>query len=432
MPDHDGRPIAHSKTALLEQNIRVTPIDHWQDVRFLTLTIKEDIDYLPGDTVAILPKNFAGDVNAVIEQMEWTKVADEPISFESMNRHVDLLTHPGQPVEGALPYPLLTLRSLLSSHLDVTAIPKRSFFSAIANYTDDVVHKERLLEFCDPRYLDEYYDYATRPRRSILEVLQEFATVRIPWQEAANVFPALRPRQFSIASGGELRRNSDGSTNFELLVALVKYRTVIKRIREGVCTRYLAALMPGSTLQVVLRSEGRLHSRRELKMRSHLLVGAGTGIAPLRSIICEKNQIASWLGAVPGTCLVFGSRNEKADFFFKDAWSAMDANRSSRVFSHDLRLITAFSRDQKVKVYVQDKLRENAFMIFELIARRYATVVVCGSSGQMPKAVREALVDIMASEGASASLPGAPSTVLEAEEYLNVMEKQGRYKQETW
>ena len=70
---------------------------------------------------------------------------------------------------------MFTLRQLLTEYLDINAIPRRSFFAKIAHFTEDEMQKERALEFTDPQYLDEYFDYATRPRRSILEVLQESA-----------------------------------------------------------------------------------------------------------------------------------------------------------------------------------------------------------------------------------------------------------------
>lgn len=431
-PDHDRRPIDGSCAAVLQSNDRVTPIDHWQDVRLLRLTTEAPVEYMPGDALAVLPKNSAKDVESLISQMQWDKIADEPVKLVPTVSHIDQATHPPAPIDCPLQYPLLTLRSLLMEHLDITAIPRRSFFSSVSNYTNDATQKERLQEFADPQFLDEYFDYATRPRRSIIEILQEFDTVKIPWQEVISVFPILRPRQFSIASGGLLKRDPLGGTSFELLVAIVKYRTVIRKIREGVCTRYLAALPRGSTLNVVLRTEGRFHTRKELTSKSHLLIGAGTGIAPLRSLIFEKRALGKIVGNVPPTLLVFGARNENADFFFRDEWFRMETEEQEEAGAHSFSVVTAFSRDQKQKTYVQDRLRENASTVFDYICAREATIVVCGSSGQMPKAVREALVDILFFEGSKSALSHVPSTRADAEEYMTVMERKGRYKQETW
>ncbi|KEF61857.1 uncharacterized protein A1O9_03428 [Exophiala aquamarina CBS 119918] len=439
---NSSKPISTDKfTAALEVNDRVTPPDHWQDVRFMTLTTAEKADYMPGDALSIFPRNLPGDVTSLIERMNWHKVADVPIHFvsssPSSNRNSTLLS-----ATSILTREDLTLRILLTEHLDINAIPRRSFFGAIANYTSDDMHKERLLEFTDPQYLDEYYDYATRPRRSIIEILQEFDTVQLPWEEAANIFPALRPRQFSIASGGALKQTASGHTKFELLIAIVKYRTVIKRIREGVCTRYLAQLPVGTKLEVALKKEGRFAKAEGLLDKSHILIGAGTGIAPLRALIHEKVSH----GHISGyTTLMFGCRNETADYFFRDEWTSImdqEGPRDDRSSAQSgMEVITAFSRDQKSKVYVQDRIRERADLIWRFLCERAATVIVCGASGQMPKAVRQALVDALASQGAVRAKDlddgkgGGGESIQsqeDAEKYLARLEKEGRYKQETW
>ena len=415
---------------VVQETRRVTPIEHWQDVRFMTLHTDSTIDYLPGDALAIQPENMPCDVQTFIDDMGWQDVADDTLSFKLNNSST---VHPYSSNAAPLPPILtskeLTLRHLLTSHLDIHAIPRRSFFAAVANYTSDDMHKTRLVEFTDPQYLDEYYDYATRPRRSIVEILQEFASVRIPWQEVVNIFPPLRPRLFSIASGGVRKQKNVGTTTFDLLIAIVKYRTVIKRIREGVCTRYIASLPAGSKLSVALRQDGRFSSEGELANSNHILVGAGTGVAPLRALIQEK--LMSQRTPVPklSTTLVYGGRNESADYFFHEDWMQLDA--SSPNSFHPLEIITAFSRDQSKKVYVQDRVREYHAHIGRLLRDPATVVVVCGASGQMPKAVRQALNDaLVASSGAGENVEGG--TAEAAELYLVRMEKAGRYKQETW
>jgi sulfite reductase alpha subunit-like flavoprotein len=426
LPDLDNRPIPGALTATLKKNERVTPSDHWQDVRLLVLAADEGVEYLPGDALAIMPKNFTTDVDLFVSLMEWQEVADNPIALR-LNVHLNK-----QPSEGIRPpipnleeHPNITLRTLLTEYLDITAIPRRSFFAAIARFTENDMHKERLLEFTDPQFLDEYFDYATRPRRSILEILQEFSSVRIPWQEACNVLPLIRPRQFSIASGGFSSSGTYTGSHFELLVAIVKYRTVIKKIRQGVCTRYLAALPENSSIKIVLRREGRFPLAYKMPTRHNLLIGAGTGIAPLRALVHEeiKSSVACRDQVTRTNTLIFGSRSEKADFFFRDEWTKLIINEEG-----DFSLITAFSRDQKQKVYVQDKIREHGEAVTKLLCNMNTNVFVCGSSGAMPKAVRRALLDVLM-EHASTERPWS---LEKAEMFLNAMEKQNRYIQETW
>lgn len=436
--DHDIRPIPDTLTATLTQNKRVTPSQHWQDVRHLCLTVPDEVSYVPGDVIAITPKNFADDVEAMIKMMGWEEQADQLVSLAPnvFQAHVDEVH--GPPIAGLPSYPRLTLRALIMDYLDLRAIPRRAFFSAIAHYTNDDMHRERLLEFTspDPEFLNDLWDYTTRPRRSILEVLHEFDSVRIPWQHAAAVLPVFRARQFSIASGGALKRSPDGGTQFELLIAIVKYRTVIRRVREGVCTRYIAALQPGSTLQVQLQRGG-LHSPREQLLRPTILIGPGTGVAPLRSMLWEKAAVSQALRAgddggddgdgdkpeIGPSVLIYGARNREADFFFEDEWARLAE-------ACQLQVLAGFSRDQPEKVYVQDLVRRNAALCVRLLRDGLGSVYVCGSSGRMPEAVREALIEAFQTVGAESESGGLDRA--QAEAYLLGMEKSGRYKQETW
>ncbi|KAJ5702444.1 hypothetical protein N7488_009992 [Penicillium malachiteum] len=423
--DHDIRPLPDTVTATLDDNRRVTPQNHWQDVRRISLTVSESVSYAPGDMIAITPKTSPTDVQSFLNIMGWNDAADLPISLVPTGD-----TPSPSPIPGLDSYPQLTLRSLLIDYLDLKAIPRRSFFSTIAHYTNDEMQKERLQEFTNPEYLDELWDYTSRPRRSILEVMHEFDTVKIPWQHAVSVLPVMRARQFSIASGGARKRTVDGRTQFELLVAIVKYQTVIKRIREGVCTKYLSNLRPGSTLRVQLQPGG-LNSSIQQLTGSNILIGPGTGIAPLRSMLWEKAALVqAYREQNPGveppigpTVLLYGGRNREADFFFSEEWDEL-----AKLIP--LQVLTAFSRDQQKKVYVQDTMRQNFQLFFRLLHELQGSVYICGSSGRMPQAVREALIESFQNGGAP--LAGQPYSRAQAEEYLVNMEKIGRYKQETW
>lgn len=415
-------------TVTLRMNKRMTPLSHWQDVRHLDFVGQStSVSYDPGDMLTIYPENSTSDVQQLIDCMHWHEVAKNLVSLHPTEPW-RLSAGETPPLQGFL-HPI-TFRELLTRHLDLNAIPRRSFFSLLAHFTTDSFQKDRLIEFTKPEYLDELYDYTTRPRRSILEVLQEFDSVKIPWQCAANVLPELRGRQFSIASGGHSKR--DGSNvRFEILVAIVKYKTVIKKIREGVCTRYLAELKPGSQINVSLQKGGLGVTQAEA-WRPVILVGPGTGVAPMRSLIWERLQWSLTLSSkvdnrqggngrhsslVGNSILVYGCRNQAADFFYRDEWRSIQDKMPLSVY-------TAFSRDQSSKIYVQDIVHQQGAEIARLVLSEGAIVYVCGSSGKMPAAVRGALSGVFEQYGGL--------THGDAETYLARMEKEGRYKQETW
>ncbi|KAH6677583.1 hypothetical protein B0J14DRAFT_615726 [Halenospora varia] len=421
VPDDEGFPAPHSFKAQLVSNRRVTPADHWQDVRLLTFIMSKQHGYEPGDSMTIYPKNFPEDVQALIDLMDWNRIADKRVEFQATEPNFFASERLTAKVTGLYPTSRCTLRSLLMHNLDITAIPKRHFFEIIAHYTDDPMHKERLQEFSNPVYTDEFYDYTSRPRRSILEVLQDFPTVKIPWQFATTIFPLMRGRQYSIASGGVLKQHHDSALiKVELLIALVKYRTVLKKVRQGLCSRYLASLQKGSVLSVTMNTSSFSTIVSENPQYPILLIGPGTGIAPLRSLLWERASIPppndrdDKLGVGPAL-LIYGGRNKNADFFFKEEWKCRDL---------DVEVFTAFSRDQKEKIYVQDIIRAQSKKIFGLLLHQ-GFIFVCGSSGNMPKAVREAIVDVI--------FENTPAkTRAEAVAAVEEIERKGHYVQETW
>jgi sulfite reductase alpha subunit-like flavoprotein len=85
------------------------------------------------------------------------------------------------------------------------------------------------------------YEYTTRVRRTILEVLSEFRSVRVPREHIFELFPPLRPREFSIASASLAHPRE-----VHLCVAVVDYKTKLRARRRGVCTSFLASLPIGT------------------------------------------------------------------------------------------------------------------------------------------------------------------------------------------
>ncbi|KAI1000209.1 NADPH-dependent diflavin oxidoreductase 1 [Podosphaera aphanis] len=425
-------PLPDGYIATLESNTRMTPDDHFQDVRELIFTLKNSPLYEPGDSIIIYPQNFPEDVNTLINLMDWQGVADKPLKFVP-----DYPEYYGEKwlittVSHLHPIPHSTLRQLLTHNLDITAIPKRRFFEIIAQHTDNSLHRERLLEFANPVFTDEFYDYTSRPRRSILEVLLDFPTVKLPWRYATSIFPIIRGRNYSIASGGveKLEYTVSGAvTNITILVAIVKYRTVLKKIRQGLCSRYIASLNKKTQIQIEFKKSGSFYKlAREFPQFPLILVAPGTGIAPCRSLIFERKELKYEYQrrnpdfTVGYNFLFFGCRNRKADFFYEEDWKSQKLQTN---------VYPAFSRDKLQKIYVQDIIRQEAELVATLILREEAIIYVCGSSGNMPKSVREAFIYALTS-CENVEYPGVPFTRESAIKQLEVMEKSGRYIQETW
>jgi sulfite reductase (NADPH) flavoprotein alpha-component len=143
------------------------------------------------------------------------------------------------------------------------------------------------------------------------------------------------------------------------------------------------------------------------------MIGPGTGIAPFRAFLEERQATGQ-----PGdNWLFFGEQREKMDFLYKDQLLGMVKDGVLK------RLDTAFSRDQHNKVYVQDKMQENAKELFEWLERG-AYFYVCGDATRMAKDVETALLDVIAR--------GSNGTLEHAAEYLATMKKQKRYQRDVY
>lgn len=437
-PDTSLIPVKNTVLASLTANDRITPSDHFQDVRLMDLSMAESVPYGPGAVAVIYPKNFPIDVDAFIKSQSWETVADLPISLVPTDSNVDQRS-PSPLRHVTLPTPT-TLRTLLTNHLDILSIPRRSFFASLAYFTragneDEEYQRERILELANPELIDELWDYTTRPRRTILEIMPDFPSVKIPWEFACTVLPVMRGRQFSIASGGMLKSTTPTNgtmavseraqdTRVQLLVAIANPpNPIIKyRKRHGVCTRYIATLQAGQQLNVGIEP-GYLNIEVQDYEQPMIMIAPGTGLAPMRNLIYDRLASAkagqfAFAGRPLDDCMLFfGCRSRHADFFFGDEWKQME--------SEGLQTFLAVSRDKDTpRTYVQDLIRRESEKVFEAIDEKRGKIFVCGSSGNMPKGVRQALVDVI---GKHAALSEE-----EAEKYLEALEKQGRYEQETW
>jgi sulfite reductase (NADPH) flavoprotein alpha-component len=140
-----------------------------------------------------------------------------------------------------------------------------------------------------------------------------------------------------------------------------------------------------------------------------LMVGAGTGVAPYRAFMQEREA----RGAQGGSWLFFGERNFRTDFLYQVEWQAL---LKRGVLS---RLDLAFSRDAAPKTYVQDRLRRQGREVYAWLEDG-AWLYVCGDAAHMAPDVHAALVDIVAEQG-GLDRDGA-------DEYVAALKRDRRYR----
>lgn len=82
------------------------------------------------------------------------------------------------------------------------AVPRRYTFIILSHLTTSELEKEKLAEFANVEGQEDLYNYCNRPKRNILEVLQDFpnAARNISLEFLFEILQPIRPRAFSIAS----------------------------------------------------------------------------------------------------------------------------------------------------------------------------------------------------------------------------------------
>ncbi|KAM9207594.1 NADPH-dependent diflavin oxidoreductase 1 isoform 2-T2 [Dugong dugon] len=434
--------------APMVSNQRVTGPSHFQDVRLIEFDIAgSGISFAAGDTVLIQPENSASHVQQFCQVLG----LDPGWCFTLQPREPDVSC------PARLPQPC-SMHHLASRYLDITSVPRRSFFELLAGLSPDELEQEKLLEFGSAQGQEGLHDYCSRPRRTILEVLCDFPHTAgaVPPDYLLDLIPPIRPRAFSITSSllalpGRL----------QILVAVVQYRTRLKEPRRGLCSCWLASLdpgqggplllgeggcwRPGSLLPHVARpvlgwgaygpQSGSVASschllsaagpiRVPLWVRSGgltfpktsdtpvVMVGPGTGVAPFRAAIQERVARGQ-----TGNFLFFGCRHRDQDFYWEAEWRELERRGC-------LTLVTAFSREQEQKVYVQHRLQELGSLVWELLDRRGAHFYLAGNAKSMPADVTEALMSIFQEHG---GLSGR-----DAASYLARLQRTLRFQVETW
>jgi len=229
----------------------------------------------------------------------------------------------------------------------------------------------------------------------VLAVIEKFAPVQPDPEAFVECLEPLQPRLYSIAScplttPGQLHLTVDG----------VRY-DVGGRRRLGVASTFLAdRLKPGERVKVYLQ-KAHAFALPKNGATPIVMVGPGTGVAPFRSFLWHRKAAK----ATGRTWLFFGHQHEATDFFYRDEFTSLLADKTLT------RLSTAWSRDGAAKVYVQDRMREAGPELWAWL-KDGAHFYVCGDAQRMAKDVETALMEI-AAKGGQMSEAGARDFVAE-------------------
>lgn len=371
-----------------------------KDVRHLAF--KTELDYVPGDVAVVWPENSSDEVDELLAVLGWVPES----CFE---------VQPGRPefrTPSDFPASLtISLRELLTRFLDILRPPSRYFFELLSMHVSDSHplagdHRRKLWEIgCDRGKdgMDSYLDYVWRPKRRPVEVLEDFRSVKLSVDLVFDLFPWIKPRSFSIAS--YLPKQE-----VHLLSALVGYKTVMKKDRVGLCSRWFTTLQPGSRIKMSINT-GSMRLPDELTPATPiLLLCAGTGLAPMLSFLGKLDRF----GSRPSTYLFYGCRKKASD-----SLSVTELQAKHREW---LQVFYEGSRDGpkgSPKVYLPDIVKKQADLIFDLLINPKCQIYLSGNS-KLPAGVKAAFSEIAAGRG------------LDGSGFVQALLASGRFHSETW
>ncbi len=343
------------------------------------------LHYTTGDSLAVFPSNRPAEVTEILERLHAT--GDELVSPSMLKL--------GEPI---------TLREALATRLAL-AKPTRRALDFLVTKVTDAGGQSRLAGLLAPDAKEVLAAFLEQ--REFVDLLAEFPSARITPQEFVDQLRKLMPRLYSVASSGTAYPDEA-----HLTLAVVRYNTN-GRDRAGVCSTYLADRAPiGAPVVPVFVSPSHFGPPAD-GARDCIMVGPGTGIAPFRGFMQER----AVTGATGRNWLFFGDQRRGTDFLYDDEWNRyLERGQLTR-------LDTAFSRDQLQKIYVQDRMRENAGELWSWL-RDGAYFYVCGDAKRMAKDVDAALLAIVAEQGGF-----APA---EAANYVKGLKKEGRYQRDVY
>ena len=321
----------------------------------------DDIDYQPGDSIGIIPENPLATVEAII-----SLTGIDPVRTIGWREEQ------------------ISIHNLLKKKLNLVFLPDR-VVRKYASIVRQEIPETRI------GLLDLLKIYPVKDTNQFLEVLA--------------ILEPIAPRLYSISSSPEAHSG-------EIHVTVARDRFVVNdEVKHGLCSDMLCHLAPGSQLEFYIsrNSEFKLPASD----KDIILIGPGTGIAPFRSFLAERDALA----ASGRNWLFFGDQHFTTDFLYQtEIQNWVETGVLTRVN-------TAFSRDQKEKVYVQHRMLKQGADLFEWLESG-ASVFICGAKTPMSEDVETALLNIIQQHG--------KKTAGQAIGYLDELKEAGRFVKDVY
>lgn len=362
-------------TATLLTSQKITGRDSGKDVRHIEIDLADSgLTYQPGDALGVWYENSAELANAVLAAAGLSGVESVEVDGESLSLH-----------------------SALVSKYEITG-SNPQFVTKFA----ELSASKKLQKLVEDK--DKLREYAANTQ--IVDVLKEKKT-KLSAEQLIALLRRLTPRLYSIASS-----QSEVDEEVHLTVGIVEY-DVDGDVRQGGASSFLGQrLEEGESVKVFIEHNNNFKLPQD-DATPVIMIGPGTGIAPFRSFIQERDN----RGAEGKSWLFFGDRTFTQDFLYQVEWQKYLKSGALT------RLDVAFSRDQHEKVYVQHRVLEQAEQVWQWL-QDGAYVYICGDATRMAKDVHEALIVVGQQQGGLSRE--------KAEEYFNELRKAKRYQRDVY
>ncbi|MFA9599862.1 NADPH-dependent assimilatory sulfite reductase flavoprotein subunit [Citrobacter portucalensis] len=362
-------------TASLAVNQKITGRDSEKDVRHIEIDLGDSgLRYQPGDALGVWYQNDPALVKELVELL-WLK-GDEPVTVEGKT---------------------LSLAEALQWHFELTV----NTGNIVENYAT-LTRSETLLPLVGDKAQLQHYASTT----PIVDMVR-FSPAQLDAQALVDLLRPLTPRLYSIASS-----QAEVESEVHVTVGVVRYE-IEGRARAGGASSFLADRVEeeGEVRVFIEHNDNfRLPANPQTPV---IMIGPGTGIAPFRAFMQQRAAD----GAEGKNWLFFGNPHFTEDFLYQVEWQRYV---KEGVLS---RIDLAWSRDQKEKVYVQDKLRQQGAELWRWI-NDGAHIYVCGDANRMAKDVEQALLEVIAEFGGM--------DIEAADEFLSELRIERRYQRDVY
>ncbi len=242
-------------------------------------------------------------------------------------------------------------------------------------------------------------------KANLLDIIQKYNPKKVKLEEVIALLLPISPRLYSISSSSEAH---DGQVH--LTVSLNKFK-VNDEMKSGLASEFLADFPLDEQLEFYIHKNQNFRLPKE--ETDIIMIGPGTGIAPFRSFLAERDAT----GAEGKNWLFFGEQHFVLDFYYQ---TEIQEWLTTGVLT---KLDTAFSRDQERKIYVQDRIREKA-KEFNAWLENGASIYICGQKNPMSQDVENAIVAVISKE--------RNISESEAKQILEELENQGKYQNDVY